>query len=173
MQTSLYSVTVPTLRKGLLALSALLDKAEAHIKETGGDEKILLEKRFAPDMFTLMKQVQITCDQAKSFPFRIRGEQPPAIADTETTIAELKARIVKTLEIVDAVKAEDIDGREDAQVTLPYFADKHLTGFHYAFEYILPNFFFHLTTAYDLLRAEGLTIGKADYMGGLSLRDNA
>ncbi len=173
MQTSLYSVTVPTLRKGLLALSALLDKAEVHLKETGGNEKALLEKRFAPDMFPLVKQVQITCDQAKVFPFRLAGQTPPSIPDTETTIAELKARIAKTVEILDATRAEDIDGKEEAQVTLPYFKDKHLTGFHYAFEYILPNFFFHLTTAYDLLRAEGVTIGKADYMGGLSLRDNA
>jgi hypothetical protein len=173
MNTSLYSVTVPVFRKGLAALSAILDKAEMHLKDAGKSEAELLAKRFAPDMFPLTKQVQVACDQAKGFAFRLKGEQPPAIEDTETTIAELKARIQKTIDILDTVKPEDVDAKEGSEVRLPYFPNMHLTGFHYAFEYVIPNFFFHLTTAYDLLREEGVTIGKADYIGGLSFRQDA
>jgi hypothetical protein len=168
METSLYSVTIPVFKKGLLALSALLDKAAGH-----GDETELLAKRFAPDMFPLAKQIQVTCDQAKGFPFRLKGEEPPAIEDTETTFKELKERIAKTVAILDSVKPEDINGKEEAEVRIKYFPGKHFTGFHYAFEYAVPNFFFHMTTAYDLLREAGVTIGKADFIGGLSLRDDA
>lgn len=171
MHTSLYSVTIPVMKKSLLALSKLLDKAAEH--GGGAAEAELLEKRFAPDMFPLVRQVQIACDQAKGFPFRLKGEEPPAIEDTETTLAELKERIAKTTAILDSVAAKDVDGKENAEVRLKYFPGKHLTGFHYAFEYAIPNFFFHLTTAYDLLRAHGVSIGKGDFIGGLSLRDDA
>ncbi len=173
MQTSLYSVTIPTFRKALTVLSNLLDKAAQHIKETGETEAALLDRRLIADMFPLVKQVQSTCDNAKFFPFRIAGTTPPSFPDTETTIAELQERIKKTIEILDGVKPEDVDGKENAEVVLPFFEGKHLTGFHYAFEFLLPNFFFHFTTAYDILRASGVQIGKNDYLGGLPLQDAA
>ena len=107
MHTSLYSVTVPVMKKGLNALSGLLDKAETHIREAGKSDADLLALRFAPDMFPFVKQVQVTCDQAKVFPFRIKGEMPPSFPDTEASIAELKVRIQKTIEILDAVNQKD------------------------------------------------------------------
>jgi len=173
MQTSLYSVTIPTFKKGLTALSGLLDKAESYLKEKGAPESELLEKRFAPDMFPFVKQVQLVSDQAKALAARLNGVDPVSMPDTETTIAELKERIAKTIVVLDAVKPEEVDGKEATEVRIKWFPGQHILGGHYAMEYILPNFFFHLTTAYDLLRAEGVQVGKADYIGGLSLRDDA
>ena len=173
MQTSLYSVTIPTFKKGLTALSGLLDKAEAYLKEKGAPESELLEKRFAPDMFPFVKQVQLVSDQAKALAARLNGVDPVSMPDTETTIAELKERIAKTIAVLDAVKPEEVDGKETTEVRIKWFPGQHILGGHYAMEYILPNFFFHLTTAYDLLRAEGVQIGKGDFIGGLSLRDDA
>lgn len=161
------------MKKGLMALSGLLDKAEAHLKEAGKSEESLLGLRLAPDMFPFVKQVQLVSDQAKAFVARIQGVDPVSMPDTEATIAELKARLIKTIELLDAVKPEEIDGKEGAEVHLPYFKDQHLNGYHYAFEYIIPNFFFHLSIAYALLRADGVEIGKMDYIGSLSLQADA
>jgi hypothetical protein len=172
MNTSLYSVTVPVMKKGLAALSALIDKAAAHLAETGKSEADLLGKRFAPDMFPLVKQVQLVSDQAKAFVARVQGKDPVSMEDTETTLAELKERLAKTIAILDDVNPEDIDGKEEFKVRLKYFEGKYINGYHYAMEYVVPNFFFHLTTAYDLLRNEGVAIGKADYIGDLSLQDD-
>ncbi len=170
MQTSLYSATVPMLMNSIKALSGLLDKADAYLKEKGIAESDLLQKRFAPDMFPFVKQVQLVSDQAKGFVARIQGKDPVSMEDNETSIAELKERLAKTLAVLEAVKPEDIDGHENDRVKLSYFADKHLTGLHYATELLIPNFFFHFTTAYDLLRAEGVQIGKGDFLGTISLR---
>ena len=93
--------------------------------------------------------------------------------DTEASIAELKERIAKTVAVLDAVKPEDVDGKEETEIRIKWFPGQHIFGGHYALEYVLPNFFFHLTTAYDLLRAECVAIGKGDFIGGLSLRDDA
>ncbi|HVX90418.1 MAG TPA: DUF1993 domain-containing protein [Candidatus Paceibacterota bacterium] len=173
MHTSLYSVTIPTFKKGLSALSGLLDKADAFLKEKGLPEADLLQKRLAPDMFPFVKQVQLVSDQSKGFAARIQGRDPVSMEDTEASIAELKERIAKTIAVLDAVKPEDIDGKEDTEIRIKWFPGQHILGGHYALEYVLPNFFFHLTTAYDLLRAEGIQIGKADFIGALSLRDDA
>jgi hypothetical protein len=173
MNTSLYSVTVPVMKKSLTALSALLDKAAAHLAEEGKSEADLLNKRFAPDMFPFVRQVQLVSDHAKGLIARLGAKEAVSMEDSETSLAELKERLAKTIAYLDTVRPEDVDGREEAKVVLKYFPGKHLNGFHYAVEYALPNFFFHFTTAYDLLRNEGVTIGKGDFIGGLSLRDDA
>lgn len=169
MQTSLYTVTVPVFMNSLGALRHILDKAKAFAAEKGIDANTLLEKQLAPDQFALGRQVQIICDQAKAFSFRLMGQEPPSMPDTETTIEELQARIDATLELLKAVKKEDIDGAENNEVRVKYFPGMHFTGFGYATAYVIPNFFFHLTTAYDILRNQGMPLGKVDFIGSLPL----
>jgi hypothetical protein len=171
-KTSLYAVTVPVMQKGINALSEILTKAEAWAKEAGKTEEELLALRLAPDMFPLGKQVQLVSDQAKAFVARIQGKDPVSMEDTEGSFAELRERLAKTLSILNDVKPEDIDSNEDSKVVIKFFPGKHILGYDYATTYILPNFFFHLTTAYGILRHAGLTIGKQDFMGGLPFHDD-
>lgn len=166
-----YQFTIPLFVKTLKALDQLLVKAEAHVKEKGLDEAALLDQRLAPDMFPLKKQIQVACDNAKGAAARLSGKEVPAHADDEQTFADLHKRIEKTLAFVQTVSEEAFAEADARQVTLPYFPGKYMTGFDYAREYAIPNFFFHVTVAYSLLRKEGLAIGKADFMGGLPLRD--
>lgn len=167
----LYQFTVPVFVKALKALDAILVKAEAHIAEKHLDEGALLDERLAPDMFPLKKQIQVACDNAKGATARLSGVEVPVHPDEEKTFADLHARIEKTLAFIQSVPEASFEQAADRQVTLPYFPEKYMTGFDYAREYALPNFFFHITIAYALLRKEGLAIGKADFMGGLPLRD--
>ncbi|MFZ1987624.1 MAG: DUF1993 domain-containing protein [Minisyncoccia bacterium] len=172
MQTSLYSVTIPMFQNALKALSGVLDKAVAHAAEKGVDPDTYLTKQLAPDQFPFVKQIQIACDHLKAFPFRMKGEEVPSVPDTETTIAELKMRIAHTLKILEEVKPEDINANEDQKIRFSYFPGKHLTGYGYTTGYLIPNFFFHMTTAYSILRHEGVPLGKADYIGMLPLNDD-
>lgn len=167
----LYDFTLPVFVKSLKALDAILVKAEAFLKEKGLSEAALLELRLAPDMFPFKKQVQVVCDNAKGASARLAGMEVPAHPDTEESLSELRARIAKTLEFLATIPESAFADAATHQVTLPYFPGKFMTGFDYTREYALPNFFFHLTTAYALLRKEGMNLGKADYMGGLPLKD--
>ena len=164
MATELYDLTVPVFTRSLKALSGLLDKAVAHAGEAGAE--VLLSNRLIDDMHPLSKQVQIACDSAKLCVARLSGAEAPVNEDTETTIAELKARIASTLDFLASVPREAIDGQEDREVVLkfpggewPFKGQAYVTGF------ALPNFFFHLTTAYGLLRQAGVPLGKRDFMG--------
>ena len=177
-QTNLYTVTVPPMIKALKALSAILDKAMEHAKTKASERRpaeqqmeALLNDRLVFDQFALMRQIQIACDNAKGAVGRLAEIEVPKFDDTEKTYEEIKARIAKTVAILESVKPEQIIGKEEIKVTLPYFANKYFTGFEYATEYLQPNFYFHVTTAYAILRKNGLNIGKADYMGGLPLKD--
>jgi len=167
----IFQFTVPVFKKSLTALDALLAKAEQMARDKQVDEAALLEVRLAPDMFPLKRQIQIACDNAKGAVARLSGTENPAHADEEKTFAELRARIAKTLEFVNSVPESAFAEAATRKVTLPYFQGKYFNGFDYAREYAIPNFFFHLVTAYGLLRKEGFEIGKADYMGGLPLHD--
>ena len=169
MDTTIYAFTVPIFIKSLAGLRALLVKAQ----ESGGNETELLAKQFAADMFPLKRQVQIACDNAKGCAARLAGIEVPAFEDTEATIAELISRIDKTLAFLATVSEEMFAGAAERKVVLPYafLAGKYLKGQDYAREYALPNFFFHYTTAYDLLRHHGMTIGKADFINGMQLYD--
>lgn len=164
--------------KALGAFSNILDKAAAHAASKATKrrpasyfEDALLQSRLIFDQFSFLMQVQRVSDNAKNGIARIAGIEAPSFEDNEKTFAELKTRIEKTLAYLRTVKPEQIIGREDAQVTLPYYKDKYLTASEYASEYLMPNFYFHLVTAYSILRKNGVDVGKDDYIGGLPLKN--
>jgi uncharacterized protein len=171
MQTSFFSVLYPVFIKSLEALSDVLQKAEAHAKahstENRSFEDALLNDRIIFDQYPLVRQVQIATDQAKNSVKRITGKDVPKFEDTETTFAQLQDRIAKTLEIVRAVKPEDVNDKEEVRVSLPYWDGKSLSAYEYATMYLIPNFFFHVTTAYAIIRKNGVAIGKDDFTGEL------
>ena len=167
----IYTFTIPLFIKMLGGVKNVLTKTQAFAAEKGIAESELLEKRLAPDMFPFVRQVQIACDNAKGAASRLSGLEVPKYEDNEKTISELLARIDKTLEYVKSVPESAFKGAAERQVTLPYFTGKFMTGFDYAREYAIPNFLFHVTTAYALARMSGVQIGKADFANGLPLQD--
>jgi hypothetical protein len=178
METNLYTITVPVMQKALIALDKILDKVAAAAASKANErrpaafyEEAILRSRLVFDQFPFVQQVQVACDNAKNGAARLAEVEAPKMEDNETTIAELKARIAKTLEFLATITPEQIIGKENIKVMLPYWKDKYMTGFGYAIEYLMPNFFFHYTTAYSILRHNGLDIGKADYAGSLPLQD--
>lgn len=166
MATELYDLSVPAFTRGLRALDALLDKAAAHAAATGQDAEAWLDARLAPDMHPLRKQVQIACDSPKLCIARLSGVAAPVHDDSEVTIAELKGRIAQTLAYIASVPREVIDGQE-GRVVVVTFPGGQMTfeGRPYLTGFALPNFYFHLTTAYGLLRQAGVPLSKRDYMG--------
>ncbi|MGB7480776.1 MAG: DUF1993 domain-containing protein [Burkholderiaceae bacterium] len=167
MSISMYAASVPLLKQLLRSLDAILGKAEAHAREKNIDPAVLLQARLYPDMLPLTKQVQIASDNAKGIAARLAGVDIPSFADTEQTLEELRARIAKTLAFLDSVKPEQVNGSEDREVVVykgaPY--EMRLPGQNYLVHFGLPNFLFHVTTAYDILRHNGVEIGKADFIG--------
>jgi hypothetical protein len=149
-------------------LSTILEKAAAYAQVHQIDPVSLIEARLAPDMFTLARQVQSAADAAKTCAARLAGEVPPSYPDTEASFAELQDRIAKTIAFVQGFRPDQIEGAEDRTITVP-MRKEHVTfrGGDYLTQFVLPNFFFHVTTAYDILRQQGLEIGKRDYLGGL------
>ncbi len=177
-ETNLYTVSIPPMIKALSALSGILDKLSSHAKgkqlewhPAGMQEEALLSSRLISDQFPFIRQVQVACDNAKVAAARLAGIEIPKFEDNEKTVAELKARIDKTIAFVKTIKPEQIIGKDGIDISLPYWGGKHLTGFDYVTEYLMPNFYFHVTTAYAILRMNGVDIGKADYMGELPLKD--
>lgn len=167
MSISLYSTSVPVFKQMLLALSDVLQKAEAHAQERKIDPTVLLQSRLFPDMFPLVRQVQIACDFAKSVPARVAGIEVATYEDNEQSFAELQQRISKTVALLNALTVEQFDGGEGKDIVLRPGTpkEKKLSGQAYVLAYGLPQFFFHVTTAYNLLRHNGVDIGKKDYMG--------
>lgn len=165
---TLSDFAVPTLVQMLTALSGVLDKAAAFAEEKKIDPKVLLDSRLAPDMFPLSRQVQLASDFAKGAAGRLAGVELPKYADTETTIEELKQRIATTLGFVTGLDRAAIDAGETRDVTLQ-IGGKPLTlkGQAYFVHFALPNFYFHVTTAYAILRHNGVPVGKRDFVGGL------
>ncbi|MEK7648192.1 MAG: DUF1993 domain-containing protein [Patescibacteria group bacterium] len=168
---ALYQFTVPMFVKQLGALRNILDKVAAHAQEQHVDEITILQDKLAPDMFTFTRQVQIACDNAKGATARLAGVEVPKHEDTETTVAQLQSRIDKTLEFVKSVPESAFADAATRQVTLAFLPGKYMTGYDYAREYAIPNFLFHVVTAYALARRNGVQIGKADFMNGLPLKD--
>lgn len=167
----IYTFTVPVFIKALGGLRVVLEKSKTHLTETAGNEESFLNARLAPDMFPFVRQVQIATDNAKAATSRLSGKDMPKFEDNETTIDQLMARIDRTTEYLKSISEADFNGADERHVVLPYFPGKHLTGFDYAQGYAVPNFFFHVVTAYGIARQQGVTIGKADYIHGLSLKD--
>ena len=177
-ETNLYTVTIPPMKKALTALSGILDKLGTHAAgkqlewhPAGMQEDALLQSRLISDQFPLVKQVQVACDNAKGAAARLAEIEMPKFDDTEKTVADLKARIDKTIAFLDTVKPEQVIGKEGVKIVLPYWSGKSMTGFEYVTEYLIPNFYFHVATAYAILRKNGVQLGKMDYLGDLPLKD--
>lgn len=167
MSLSLYDVSVPPMIRMLENLSKILDKAVAQAKDKNIALSSLLEARLAPDMHPLPRQIQIASDAAKGGAARLAGIEPPSFPDTETTFPELQARIAKTIEFLKGVKAEQLAGAEDRTIALKFpQGEMKFSGRDFLNGIALPNFYFHVTTAYGLLRHKGIEIGKRDYLGG-------
>lgn len=168
MTISMFSASVPVFIRMLGNLAACLDKAEAHAAARKFDGNVLVASRLAPDMLPLAKQVQIACDAAKFGAARLAGEAAPSYEDNEATLAELKARIDKTVTWLQRFGPAQIDGSEerDVQVPMRNRDPLKLKGQAYLTDFVLPNFYFHISIAYALLRHNGVDLGKADYLGG-------
>jgi hypothetical protein len=162
----MYSMSVPVFVKTLGSLSVILDKAGAHAEAKKIDPSVLLGARLFPDMFPLTKQVQVACDFAKGSVARLAGQEPPKYDDNEASIADLKARIARTVEYIEGFTESQFANSEAREVTLK-IRDKELVykGLPYLAHIALPNFFFHATTAYDILRHNGVELGKRDFIG--------
>lgn len=162
---SMHAVSAPVFVRMLKNLSAMLAKAEQQAKTRGYDPSVLLNARLAPDMFPLTRQVQIATDHAKGCMARLAGHAPEAIEDTETTIPQLQARIQKVIALVEAYKTEQLDGAETREVTVKIpNADLKFSGLDYVNQWALPNFYFHASIAYAILRHNGVELGKRDFL---------
>jgi len=169
MSLSMYQASAPVFVQFLTSLSAELDKASAHAAAKKIDPAVLVAARLSPDMFALARQVQIATDHAKGAAARLSGGEVPSYPDTEATIAELQARIAKTIAFVKSVKPAQIDGSEEKKITLKIGGeDRSFTGSAYLLHFALPNFYFHTVTAYAILRHNGVEIGKRDFMGAMA-----
>jgi hypothetical protein len=168
MTISMHTASVPVFQHMLRNLSHILDKGQASAEARKFDPSVLANARLAPDMLPFTKQIQIACDGAKNGVARIAGVEAPKFEDNETTFPELKARVQKTLDFLATVPEAKLQGTEDKEITFPVGRDKTrtMTGQAYLTTWVLPNFFFHVTTAYALLRHNGVDLGKADYLAG-------
>lgn len=169
MAISMHSACVPSFTRMLGHLAAWLDKAEAHAQAKKFDTSVYLAARLAPDMLPFTKQIQIACDAAKFGVARLAGVEAPKFEDNEASFADLRERIRKTVAFVESVPASAIDGTEDKDITVPRRdGNIVLKGEFYLKHYVQPNFYFHVTTAYALLRHNGVELGKGDFLGALS-----
>jgi len=166
MTISMYQASVPCFVRALGNLSAILDKAQAHVDAKKLDPAALTAYRLFPDMLPMTKQVQIACDTVKGAVARLAGLEIPVHEDNEKTLAELQARIAKTLVFVQSVTPAQIDGTEEKDIVVKRGdTETHYKGLQFLLGNALPNFYFHVTTAYNILRHNGVEIGKRDYLG--------
>jgi hypothetical protein len=166
MSLSMYQASIPAFVQMLNNLSAILDKAEAHATNFKIDPEVLLNYRLAPDMLPFVRQIQIAADLAKGAAARLAGVEVPKHGDIEKTFADLKARLAKTAAFVQSFKPTEIDGSEDREINLTL--GEHTMSFKgepYLVHFVMPNFYFHCTTAYDILRHCGVELGKRDFIG--------
>jgi uncharacterized protein len=166
MSVSLYDVSIPVLTLSLNNLAAILDKAASHAEGKKVDPKVFPQARLIVDMLPLSSQIQIACDNAKGAAARLAGVEVPKHEDTEATLAELKVRVAKTLEFIKTIKPEQFQGAETREIVLQFpQTTLKFTGLNYLTNFVLPNFFFHVTMAYALLRKNGVEVGKRDFLG--------
>jgi len=166
MSFSIYEVLVPSSNTFLGNLDTILDKAAEFAQRKEIDPAVLLNARLAPDMFPLTRQVQIACDMVKGAAARLSGTEIPKFEDNETTLPELKARIAKTLAFVNSIAADKFTGSEKREIVLQTRrGDLKFVGGEYLRDFVLPNLHFHVTTAYLILRHNGVDLGKKDYLG--------
>ena len=168
---SLYEATIPQSKKMLTNLDKWIEKGVAYAKTKAFDPNVLAAARLAPDQYPLTRQVQSACDSAKFAAARLTGKDPPKHPDTETTIDELRARIASVVAYLETFSAADFNGAEKRMVKLGFMEGKGLIAGDYLNEMFLPNFYFHVTTAYAILRHNGVDVGKMDFIGSLNLKD--
>jgi hypothetical protein len=168
MSLSLYQSSVPVFERSLNAFSAILDKAAAHATACKFDPAIYVTMRLRPDMLAFPRQAQIFCDHAKNGSARLAGVEAPRFEDNEASLDELKARIKKTLDVLAGLDPKAIDAGAEREIVFPAGPNKvKMIGANYLLHYALPNFYFHLTTAYDILRYAGVPVGKRDFLGAV------
>ncbi len=166
MTISMYQASAPRFANTLKNLVLILDKAQTHTETRKIDPLVLTAARLYPDMLPMSRQVQIACDTAKGAVARLAGVEAPKHEDTEKTFAELKARIAKTLDFIGAFEPTQLDGSEEKEIVLKRGGnDTRYIGSQYLLGFALPNFYFHVTTAYDILRHNGVDVSKSDYIG--------
>ena len=167
---NLYDATVPIFTKLLSNVNTWLDKAAAHADARKYDADILVNARLVPDQYPFVRQIQAACDQAKFTVAKLAGKEPPAHPDTEKTIAEIRQRIRTVLDYMATFNREEFNGAEERACSHAWMGGKSLRGGDYLDHFALPNFHFHLTTAYDILRHNGVDVGKMDYIVDLPFR---
>lgn len=165
MKVSMYELAVPTMSRALENLAGVLEKAAAHAEAKKIDPAVLLASRLYPDMFPLTKQVQIAADAAKGGASRLAQVEPPVFEDNETTFGELVERCRKTVAYLKTIDAAKFDGSEDRTVTWKTRKGESMQGMPYLLTHVIPNLFFHATTAYGILRHNGVELGKGDFLG--------
>ena len=161
----IYELTVTQFTKMLLNLKKVLDKGATHSQNKKFDMEVLLNSRLAPDQFNLIRQVQIACDTAKLGCSRLTGKDAPKHDDSEKTLPDLHKRIDETITYLKSFKPQDFDGASERKISQPRWEGKYLMGHEYVLEHMVPNLYFHVTTAYSILRHNGVDIGKKDYLG--------
>lgn len=166
----LYQITIPQFTKTLKNLSAILTKAEQHAVAKKFEVAVLLNARLAPDQFHLIRQVQIVCDTAKLGAARLAGKEAPVHEDIEKTLPELQARIETVLGYLATFSESDFQGAEERKISQPRWEGKYLSGWEFAMQHALPNLYFHTTTAYSILRHNGVDVGKKDYLGEMPFK---
>jgi hypothetical protein len=166
MTVSLHAIAIPTFVTGLEALDAILAKAIEHCEAKKIDPAVMCQTRLFPNMLPLWRQVTIACDHAKNGPSRIAGVEPPRFEDNETTLVELRERVAKTVAYARTIDAAALNAAEDKMIEFKVGPNAaKMEAVNYLLHFVLPNFYFHLTTAYDILRTAGVDIGKRDFMG--------
>jgi hypothetical protein len=167
MAFTIYDASIPPMIRMLQSISKIMDKAVAQAKSEDRDLSSLLDARLAPDMHPFPRQIQIMSDAAKGAAARLAEIEAPAMPDTETTFPELQARISKTIDFLTSVSADKLAGAEDREIVMKFpSGEMKFSGRDFLTQFALPNFFFHATTAYGLLRHKGINIGKMDFLGG-------
>lgn len=165
-----YDLIVTQFSKSLGNLQKILAKGAAHAEAKKFDVEVLMQSRLAPDQFPLYKQIQITCDTAKLAAARLTGKTAPVHDDAKMTYAEMRTRLDEVIAFLREMKPEDFKGAEERKITQPRWESKWLTGYDYMLQHATPNFYFHLTTAYAILRHNGVDVGKKDYLGELPFK---
>ena len=166
----IFELTVTQFTKMLQNLLSLIDKGAQHADLKKFDINILLESRLAPDQFNFVKQIQIACDTAKLGASRLTGKEAPTHADTEKTLSELKTRIASTISYLNTLSPSDYSEASTRHISQPRWEGQYLTGEEFVLHHMMPNFYFHISTAYSILRNNGVEIGKKDYLGKMPFR---
>jgi uncharacterized protein len=166
-----YDLTVTQFSKMLNNLATILDKAVSHADAKKFDAEVLLNSRLAPDQFNFIRQVQIACDSANLGVSRLTGKEAPKHDDSEKTIGDLKKRIDETVAFLKTVSEKDFDGAAERKISQPRWEGKWLSGHEFMVQHAIPNVYFHVTTAYSILRHNGVEVGKKDYLGAMPYKN--